>query len=188
MPREIVAVMFRDEALAISVSEPKRERWYVVHTLPHAESRAIANLTRQSFKTFCPRMHKMVRHAHKFTHTLAPLFPSYVFVRLNVRRDRWRSVNGTRGVIRILTQGELPLAVPRGVVEALNANMNSEGTVDWSKSLNVGDEVRICDGPFTGFVGALEHLDEAGRVRVLLELMTRTVSIVVRSDIVEPVV
>ena len=62
------------------------ERWYVVHTQPHAEKRAICHLERQGFFIFCPRMHKTVRHARKTTRVLAPMFPNYLFVRLDVSR------------------------------------------------------------------------------------------------------
>jgi transcription elongation factor/antiterminator RfaH len=161
-------------------------RWYVVHTHPHAEDRVVGNLERQSFATFCPRLRKTVRHARKVTHVLAPLFPNYMFVRLDMKRDRWRSINGTHGVVRILTQGELPLAVPRGIVEALQARTGWEGVVDLSPSLKVGDPVRICAGPFAEFPGTLEHLDGAGRGRVLLDMMGRAVSVVVRTNMVAP--
>jgi transcription elongation factor/antiterminator RfaH len=162
------------------------ERWYVVHTQPHAEDRTIANLARQSFATFCPRTRKTVRHARKTTHMLAPLFPNYVFVRLNVRRDRWRGVNGTRGVVRIISQGDTPIAVPNGVVEALKARMEAEDSVGCASSFKVGNAVRICEGPFSEFIGTIEQLDGAGRVRVLLELMGRAVSIVTRPNMVAP--
>jgi transcriptional antiterminator RfaH len=158
----------------------------VVHTQPHAESRAVDNLERQAFNTFCPRTRRTVRHARKLMPVLAPLFPNYLFVRLDMRRDRWRSVNGTRGVVRIITQGEVPLAVPRGVVEALQARMGGDGAIDLSGSLKVGDVVRICDGPFAEFIGTLEQLDGAGRVRVLLNLMGRAVSVVARTQMIAP--
>lgn len=40
-------------------------RWYVVHIQPHGEDRAVENLHRQAFTTFCPRIAKSVRHARK---------------------------------------------------------------------------------------------------------------------------
>jgi transcriptional antiterminator RfaH len=80
----------------------------------------------------------------------------------------------------------MPAAVPPGVIEALLARTGEAGTIDWSLSLSVGQAVRICDGPFTEFVGRLEHLDKAGRVRVLLDLMGRAVSVMTHADRVRP--
>jgi transcription elongation factor/antiterminator RfaH len=162
-------------------------RWYVVHIQPHGEDRAVENLNRQAFTTFCPRITKTVRHARKTTKIRAPLFPGYLFIQLDPKRDRWRAINGTRGVVRLLAQGETPIPVPKGIVEALRARMSDDGVVDWASSLKVGQAVRILDGPFANFVGSLEMLDGAGRVRVLLDLMGRSVVVALPGDTVSPV-
>lgn len=163
-----------------------RSRWYVVHTQPHAEDRAVDNLERQGFVTFCPRLAKTVRHARKLTRTRAALFPNYLFVNLDLARDRWRSVNGSRGVVRLLAQGDAPVPVPDGIVEQLQARIDAEGCIDWLPDYVCGQAVRICDGPFADLVGHIEHLDGAGRVRVLLDLMGRAVSVRARSDMLSP--
>jgi transcriptional antiterminator RfaH len=164
------------------------ERWYVVHTQRHAEGRAISHLEHQGYRIFCPRTRKTVRHARKATSTLAPLFPNYLFVQLDVARDHWHSVNGTRGVIRLISQGETPQPVPFGIVESLQARMSADGAMDWAPSLKIGQAVRIADGPFVDFVGTLEHLDAADRVRVLLEILGRSVSVALRCEDVVPAV
>jgi len=161
-------------------------RWYVVHTQPHNEARAIANLERQGFRTFCPRVRKTVRHARKAVRTLAPLFPNYLFVELDMARDPWRSVNGTYGVVRLIMQGDVPQPVPRGIVEALQARMTDDGVIDWAPTLKIGQSVRISDGPFGEFVGTLEQLDSTGRVRVLLDMLGRSVSVALRSEALIP--
>ena len=54
-----------------------------------------------------------------------PLFPRYLFVRLDIGRDRWLSVNSTTGVSRLFTQAGRPVAVPFGVVENLLAHSDA---------------------------------------------------------------
>ncbi|MEJ0041066.1 MAG: transcriptional activator RfaH [Rhizomicrobium sp.] len=152
-------------------------RWYVVQTQPHAENRAIANLERQGYEIFCPRIPKSVRHARKVKHVLSPLFPGYLFVNLHVSSEPWSSVNGTFGVSRLIMQGELPLAVPNGIVESIMASVNASGAVQWKPQLHIGQAVRVVDGPFKNFVGQLEQLHASGRVRVLLNLLGRSVSV-----------
>jgi transcription elongation factor/antiterminator RfaH len=161
-------------------------RWYVVHTQPHAEDRAIENLERQGFTIFCPRYSRTIRHARKAAQYRAALFPSYLFIRLDPARDRWRSVNGSRGVVRLLSQGDVPVPVPDDVVEQLLARMDEHSCIDWSPSYVCGQAVRICDGPFADLIGRIEYLDGAGRVRVLLDLMGRTVSVRTRPDMLSP--
>jgi len=151
-------------------------RWYVVHTQPSAEDRAVVRLQTQGYHVFCPRLRKVVRHARKNTVKLAPLFPGYLFLRLDLSRDRWRSVNGTRGVVRLLAQGDTPQAVPPGVIEELQSHADVHGALDRPLLLNAGQRVRIAEGPFADLVGTLQRLDGADRVHVLLDLLGRSVS------------
>jgi transcription elongation factor/antiterminator RfaH len=161
-------------------------RWFVVHTQPHLERRAICNLERQEFLLFCPSLRKTIRHARKMKRTLVPLFPGYIFVRLDPAKDLWRKINGTRGVVRLITSGERPTPVPCGVVEALQDRVGADGVLDWAPILKVGQRVQVMDGPFTEFVGTLERLDASGRVRVLLNLLGRSVVVALRRETLMP--
>jgi transcription antitermination factor NusG len=100
----------------------------------------------------------------------APLFPGYIFVILNLSRDRWRSVNSTTGVASLVMGVDKPMAVPSGVVEGL-ITRESYGTIRLDSDLKVGDRVRILSGPFAETLCNIERLDDRGRVRVLLEIM-----------------
>ena len=168
-------------------ASPIGEHWYAVQTRPHQENRAIAHVEQQGFRTFCPRLRRTVRHARKTTAVLAPLFPGYFFVPLDMSRDRWRSINGTRGVARLVAYGEQPSRVPSGIVETLLASTNADGTMNWLPALAVGGSVRISDGPFADLVGTLEHLGPDGRVLVLLGLLGRPVNVSLHHESLMPV-
>lgn len=171
------AKLYRELASAI---------WYVVNTQPRAENRAIYHLKTQGYSIFCPRYRRTVRHARQTKIVLAPLFPAYLFVHFDISRDRWRSINGTRGVVRLLVRDGNPQSIPDGIVPELMARTRDDGSFDWTSTLKVGDAVRIADGPFAEFLGTLEYLDAAGRVRVLLELLGRSVSVALRSEALLP--
>ena len=157
-------------------------RWYVVHAQPKNEMRAVPNLERQGYHTFCPCMRHTVRHARKSRLTLVPMFPGYVFVQMDVSVEQWHSINGTRGVIRLITNGDNPVPVPVGIVEDLQRRISPDGALDWASKLKIGDQVKISDGPFAAFVGTLEKLDASGRVRVLLDLLGRSVTVSLRAE------
>ncbi len=159
----------------------RSRRWDVVQTQSHAEARAIFHLEQQGYRVFCPRIRKTVRHARKVTHVLAPLFPGYIFLDLDISSEPWRAVNGTRGVSRLIAFGENPQPVPVGIVEALRRRAGDDCAVTLP-TLKVGQSVRIIDGPFTDFLGTLRHLDASGRVQVLLDLLGRSVSVALRCD------
>jgi transcription antitermination factor NusG len=102
---------------------------------------------------------------------LQPLFPSYIFIVMDLSKHRWRSVNGTFGVASLVMGAQRPLPVPRGVVEALVASCESCGAVRFDDSLEIGQKVRILSGPFAETLCRLAHLDDRGRVRVLIEII-----------------
>lgn len=147
------------------------ERWYVARSLPRQEARAEFHLLRQGFPVFLPRATKTVRHARKLRTVKSPIFPSYMFVVLDIDRDQWRSVNGTSGVSSLIMQGETPQPVPGGVVENLLDLTDEEGLVCFDRNLRQGQPVRVVTGPFANAIGTLDRIDPNGRVRVLLDIM-----------------
>ena len=167
-----------DAARGAAVREPGedlklrgREQWYVAQTLYHREKIAQLHLRAQGFRPFFPHFRKTVRHARKLREVVAPVFPGYIFVIFDTKRDRWHSINGTMGVSRLLTALKRPVPVPADVVEALIGAIDGSGCVVLGADLRVGQAVRVVAGPFVGGLGVLERLDGKGRVRVLLSIM-----------------
>lgn len=158
------------------------ERWYVARTLPNREVGAAMQLGAQGFRVFLPKIARTVRHARKMRLVRAPAFPAYLFVALDLNRDRWRSVNGTFGVARLVGADERPLPVPRGVVEAMLDTLDETGVCRFDQGLLTGQRVRVIRGPFAEQLGELVRLDGAGRVRVLLEIMGGKIPAIVRSS------
>ena len=162
-------------------------RWYAVHTLPHKEELAEINLNRQGFSTFTPRAVKSVRHARQFRLKEQAFFPRYVFVALDVQRQMWRSVNGTFGVVSLVTLGGRPAPLPVGIVERFMNSRTSGESSTFGPRLQVGGKVEILSGPFATLIGTLKSLDASGRVKVLLELLGGEVPVTTRVDAVLPV-
>lgn len=160
-----------------SLSLREGERWYAVHTLPHAERKAELQLENQRFRVFLPKRQKTIRHARKLSMIVAPFFPGYLFVALDLERQRWRSVNGTVGVSSMVMGAERPVAAPHGVVESMLATADPDGLLLlWSK-LKIGSAVRLAAGPFAEQLGILDRMDDSGRVRVLLDILGRQVPV-----------
>lgn len=155
------------------------ERWYAVHTLPYAEKKAEAQLENQRFCAFLPKRQKTIRHARKLSTVVAPFFPRYLFVALDLHRQCWRSVNGTIGVSSLVMGGERPVAVPHGVVESMLAAADAGGLLRLGSNLKVGSLVRLAAGPFAEQLGILDRMDDSGRVRVLLNILGRQVPVCV---------
>lgn len=158
----------------------------MVQTQPRRESQAEQQLANQHYRIFLPRFRKSRRHARKFEIVSAPLFPGYLFVILDLTCDRWRSVNGTYGVDRLLTRAGVPEPVPHGLIEQLLAVTDAEGIVRHHPNLQYGQMVRVSAGPFANLVGRLQQLGDSGRVRILLEVLGGKVPVLLSEDCVVP--
>lgn len=161
-------------------------RWYAVRCQPNREAVAAAHLSNQGFAVFLPRRQCLRRHARKVDLTMTPLFPSYLFVQLDLTRDRWRCVNSTCGVLHLVMQGAGPAAVPVGIIEQLQARCDMRGVLDLNTKLKPGQAVRILSGALADFVGELERQDTNDCVRVLLTFLGKPTSVVLRRTNVVP--
>lgn len=147
------------------------EQWFAVNTLPRSEARARTNLERQGFACFSPLLSTTNRSGRRLLTRLSPLFPSYIFVALDLQQPGWRSVDSTYGVRGLVKQAGCPSPVPRQYVNALMDMTNEHGVFSFSSHVTTGDNVRFLRGPFTGFIGTLEQMDAHGRITVLLGLL-----------------
>lgn len=151
------------------------KRWYVVHTHVRSEDRALWHLENQGFECFVPRCRRTRRHARKTDTVLEPLFPRYLFAHFDADASRWLAINGSRGVVALLTDGTRPLAVPGDLIEKLMAERDAEGVTPLT-SLGMfwkGRKVRIKSGPFAGQMGEVADVLAKGRdrVHVLLSML-----------------
>ena len=147
-------------------------RWYVVRTQSQAEAKAVWHLANQGFECFLRRVVALRRHARRVEPVLAPLFPRYLFANLDLDTAAWRAINGTRGVVGLLTDGARPLAVPAGVVESLIVKSDSRGVVPPAVlgAFTKGTSVRIKAGTYAGQMGMVAAIPQAGSDRVLILL------------------
>lgn len=163
------------------------KNWCVVHTQPSKETLALQHLLAQGFKAYLPRYKKTRRHARKTDTVLAPLFPRYLFVALDLEVDRWRCVNGTRGVSYILTLDERPLIIQENIIEILKSKEDEKGLVP-VESITLflkGDKVRILEGAFEGYTAVFEKMNDKARVQVLLNFLGRETKVAVSMHAIE---
>lgn len=145
--------------------------WYVVHTKVRKEQYAEWQLTRRGVETFLP----WIIHPSRISldDVLQPLFPGYLFARVDLARQYW-DVVWAPGVHRLVGFGETPSSIDDGVIDFLRARAGDGGVVRMFPVFREGDRVRIKQGPLAGLVGIIEKpCGGRGRVRVLMELLRR---------------
>jgi len=150
--------------------------WCVAYTQPLKELVAKKNLQDMGYEVYAPRFKKMRRHARKVEEVLAPLFPRYIFVGMDMKSVQWRSVNGARGVSHLLMSNDLkPAQVPCRVIDELRGQEVSGGVVPVASLVifSKGDKVLICEGAFKDQEARFDILDDKNRVHLLLDFMGR---------------
>src|SRR5262249_24303124 len=122
------------------------ERWFLAHTLPKSEWKAELHLGVQGFRTYLPQIRKTIRHARQLKTVRAPLFPRYLFVILDLERDRWLSVRSTVGVSSLFSSRDgrdgRPVPVPIRIVESL-IERSEDGLTRLDSNFVKGQNVRI---------------------------------------------
>jgi len=165
------------------------KRWYVVQTRPQAEGKAAAHLGRQGFEIYVPRYLKRRRHARRVDIVAAPLFPRYMFVAIDMAAQRWRSIQSTVGVVRLVCNGDHPAEVPEQVIKGIRLGEDDRGFVRLEKppSFRLGDKIRVLDGVFSACLGLFEGMTDGERIAILLDMLGRKVRVVLDADAVEAV-
>ena len=160
------------------------QKWFVVQTQVNAEAKAARNLLQQGFDIYLPRYLKRRSHARKIERIAAPLFPRYMFVRIDIAAQRWRSIQSTFGVSHLLFNGDEPAAVRNEIVERLKEREGSDGLIqlDRRDAFAVGDKVRVLAGAFTDSLGLFEGLADRDRVAILLDFLGRKVRVSINVD------
>ena len=110
------------------------------------------------------------------------LYPTYVFVKMVYSDNTWHAIRSIRGVSRFLgTSVDNP--IPRSEDEVYEMGVEKREIV---VGYNVGDTVRILDGPFSSFTGVVEEIDvENNSVSVVVTMFGRETSVEFALDEVE---
>jgi transcriptional antiterminator RfaH len=161
--------------------------WAVVNTHPHREHIALEHLQRQDFWAYCPLISRRRSHARRVTEVLRPLFPGYLFVKINPDMQRWRPLLSTQGVRSIVRCGEELSLLGDSFVQSLKAR-EIDGVIARPPSpYSIGQQVRLAGGAFDGLVATVIAMHENDRLTVLMELLSRAVKVRIDERQISPV-
>ena len=101
------------------------------------------------------------------------IYPGYILVEMIVNDDTWYMVRNTPRVTGFVGSGTTPVPLDKKEVEELFRRMSSDN-IKHTINLNIGDLVKVADGPFKDLEGKVSEIDtEKGRVRVLVSMFGR---------------
>jgi transcriptional antiterminator NusG len=165
-------------------------QWFVLHTLSGQELKVKESIEKrvkteemgEYIREVLVPMEKVaeVRNGKK-TVTSRKLYPGYVFIEMLLLDDSnkvierpWYFIRDTQGIIGFVG-GDRPTPTPPEEIESIKAQIAaSEDTERPKVSFDIGETVKINDGPFLNFSGVIEEIDpEKGRLKVMVSVFGR---------------
>jgi transcription antitermination factor NusG len=159
--------------------------WYAAYTCANHEKRVAQQLAARSVEHFLPLYESVRRWKDRRVQLQLPLFPGYVFVRLDLR-DRLQVLE-IPSVARLVGFNGTPTPLPDGEIEALKAGLAGGVRAVPHPYLKVGRRVRIKSGPLAGMNGILLRRKGKFRVVISIDLIQRSVAVDASAADVEPV-
>ena len=153
-------------------------KWYVIHTFSGYENKVKSNLERlienrglqdKIIDIQLPEETVIEVKGDEKKETKRKLMPSYLFLKMIMDNNTWYVVRNTRGVTGFVGPGSKPVPLSDEEVIAMNLEKRTI-EVDFE----VGDDVRIIEGSFEGFVGVVQSINfEEEKFTVLVSMLGR---------------
>lgn len=167
-----------------------QSQWFVIHTLSGQEQKVKESIEKRVkteemqdyIKEVLVPMEKVAEvRSGKKTVTTRKLYPGYVFIDMVLLDDHkrviekpWYFIRETQGIIGFVG-GDRPTPTSRDEIESIKAQISdSEDREKPKVHFEVGETVKINDGPFLNFSGVIEEIDpERGKLKVTVNIFGR---------------
>lgn len=156
--------------------------WYVVHTSSGHEAR-VSETLRQRVETMSlenkvlellvPTQDRVIIRQGKKATIKEKIFPGYLLVKMVLDDPTWLAVRTTPGVTGFVGAGRNPTPLSDTEVKNIQKFISAPAK-RYKTKFSVGEPVKIVDGPFSGWLGTINEIDqEKGKVKVLITIFGR---------------
>lgn len=159
-------------------------RWFALRVKPRAEKMVATIARNKGFEEFVPLYQCRRRWSDRFTLVELPLFPGYVFCRIN---PQFRLPLLTiPGALHLVGLGRVPVPIDDAEIDAIRLLVQSGLRAEPWPFLDVGQRVRLEVGPLMGLEGIFVEARRPHRIVVSVSLLRRSVAVEIDRDWVTP--
>lgn len=161
---------------------PDNAHWYAIHTYSGYEDKVAENILQRAesldmrdkiFDVIVPKEKQIEIKNGKRKVVERRIFQGYVLVQMILSEDSWYIVRNTPSVTGFVGTGTNPNPVSEDEVRSIKKRMGVEEP-KYKINYEVGETVNITDGPFKGFDGVVNEIDEhKGKLKVLVNIFGR---------------
>lgn len=160
------------------------EQWFALRVKSRCEKVVSTIARNKGFEEFLPLYQRRQRWSDRLKAVEFPLFPGYVFCRLN---PQYRLPLLTiPGVLHFVGIGKVPVPIDDEEILAIQSAVSSGLATEPWPFLEVGQRVRLEDGPLAGLEGFLIEMRKRYRVVVSVTLLKRSVAVEIDREWVTP--
>lgn len=162
--------------------EPTEGQWYVLHTYSGYENKVkktiesridALDMGDRVFEIVVPTQEEVEFKDGIRKTVQRKVFPGYVLVRMTMDEDTWYQLRNTPGVTGFVSQDNKPLPLLEDIATTMLDDMEQEAP-KVTVSFQMGDRVRIIEGPFADFTGEVDEVNnEKGKIKVLVSFFGR---------------
>jgi len=170
-------------------------QWYVVHTYSGHENKVKANLEKRIESTgmqekikeiLVPTEEKVRKRRGKKKVVDKKIFPGYIIVHMEMDDKTWYVVRNTPGVTGFVSSGTKPLPLEKDEIDHILSGMGMDKE-EISIDFEVGDKVKVIDGPFEEFIGIVQEIHpQQEKVKVMVSMFGRETPVELDFSQVEP--
>ena len=173
-----------DTRIIQELSQGDLRRWFAVQVKSHSEKLVATVLQHKGVEEFFPSYRSRRRWSDRSKTVEMPLFPGYVFCRLD---PQYRlPVLITPGVVQFVDIGRFPVPIDDAEIGSIQSAVRSGVQAEPWPFLDVGQRVRVEDGPLTGLEGILVEVRKRHRIVLSVTLLRRSVAVEVEHEWVRP--
>lgn len=155
-------------------------RWFAVYVRPKLEASVGKALSGKGYECFLPTYARNPTGSKIISDSQLPLFPGYVFCRLD--SDRRPLIVTTPGVIRIVGYGGVPAAIDDDEMVSLRKVVQSGIPVKPLPKIQIGNLLVITSGPLAGVVGVLHTVNQRHQLVISVSLLGRSVLVEIQPE------